>query len=169
MEEHERTLLRWLEAHDPDDWHQVAIDWNWDMGVAILGWIAAQPECDRATAQYLILHGGPDYLLRYSDRDAVAAEAPYRLEGFDFLLPIIERWNAGFYTRSEIATDGPRSLKTEERNYGLAEAKQAGKAMPWKLDASVFQPLQGREFSYRFTEGWPPEVEADLKARGIDY
>jgi hypothetical protein len=50
MGEHEKLLLVWLEAHGPDEWHQVAIDWNWDAGVEILAWIAAQPGCDRATA-----------------------------------------------------------------------------------------------------------------------
>lgn len=167
MEEHEQTLLRWLRAHDPDDWHQVAIDWNWDAGLDILTWIAEQPECDRATAQYLILNGGPDAFRGISDREELMAKQPYNAETFDLLFPTIKRWHEGFYTRSQIATYGPKHLQRLEHIYRLGVDK--AEIMPWKLDASVFQELQGREFSYRYTEGWPPEVEADLRARGINY
>jgi len=33
----------------------------------------------------------------------------------------------------------------------------------------VFEPLNGRAFSYLYAEGWPPEVEAEIKARGLSY
>lgn len=169
MQEHELTLVRWLEAHTPDDWHQVAIDWNWDAGLDVLGWIAAQPECDRATAQHIILVGGAAYYLRFPDREALVAQAPYNVEPFDLLAPAIARWNAGFYTRSEIATYRPNDLGKLERDYRAAEAEQAARPLPWQLDASVFQPIHGRIFSYRYAEGWPPQVETDLRSRGISY
>jgi hypothetical protein len=169
MQEHERTLVTWLEAHGPDDWHQVAIDWNWDAGLDVLAWIAAQADCDRATAQHLILNGGVDYFVGFATRDALMADAPYNVDPYDLLVPTIERWNAGFYVRSEIATDAPETLALKERDYRLAEAARAGAALPWQLDGSVFRPLAGRVFSYRYAEGWPPDVAADLKARRIGF
>ncbi|MBN6151955.1 DUF4274 domain-containing protein [Xanthomonas sp. AmX2] len=167
MQEHERTLRRWLQAHGPDDWHQVAMDWNWDAGIDILAWIAAQPDCDRATAQHLIIGCGPHYYLRFPNRGAVLVDAPYSIEPFDLLFRTAERWNSGFYARSQIATSEPDDLRREEREYRLAEAEYGSPA--WRLDAGVFRPLQGRELSYRYAEGWPPDVAAELKARGVAF
>lgn len=169
MQEPMLTLLKWLETHGPDDWHQVAIDWNWDAGTEILEWIAAQPQCDRATAQDMAINSDITYHLRYPDRAALMADAPYNVEGFDLVLPIIERWNTGFYTRSEIASYEPKRLRQEQQRYRAAEAERKGHPLPWQLDDSIFQPLEGRRFGYSYTEGWPPEVENDLRSRGIHW
>lgn len=169
MEEHERTLVDWLKAHGPDDWHQVAIDWNWDAGVAVMAWIAAQPDCDRATAQDIIVKGGADYYLRFADRADLMAREAVNIEAFDLLVPIIARWNAGGYVCSQIASYEPQCLGDQERRHREAEAANAGRPQPFVLDASVFQPLAGRQFAYLYVEGWPPEVEADLRSRGVSY
>lgn len=169
MEEHEQALVDWLSARGSDEWHQVAIDWNWDAGVDVLAWIAAQPDCDRATAQALIVLGGADYYLRFPDRATLVAEQPVNLEVFDLLVPIIARWNAGGYTRSEFASDDPGGLESQRRRHRAAEEAQGDRPTPYRLDDSVFEPLSGREFGYRYTEGWPPEVAADLEARGIAF
>lgn len=42
--------IAWLERADPDDWHRVALDFNWSEPLALLDWIAGQAECDAATA-----------------------------------------------------------------------------------------------------------------------
>jgi len=171
MEAHEQALVNWLETHSPEDWHQVAIDWNWDAGLDILAWIASQPDCDRATAQHLIVNGGADYFVSFADRDALMAQAPYNLEPFDLLQSTIARWNAGAYRRSEIASTDPDDLAQKERRYRQAEADAigSGQALPWQLDEQVFQRLAGRVFSYKYAEGWPPAVAAELTARGIGF
>lgn len=46
-------VLAWLPSQDPKTWHAVATGWNWDLDTAPLAWIAAQPGCDKATAQFL--------------------------------------------------------------------------------------------------------------------
>src|SRR5712691_6236599 len=46
----------------PDEWHQVAWNWNWDSGVEALQWIIRQPMCDRGTALLVYWMGGPRYL-----------------------------------------------------------------------------------------------------------
>jgi hypothetical protein len=51
----------------------------------------------------------------------------------------------------------------------VAETAQALNALPWRLDVSVFAPIEGRPFSHRYAEGWPPEVESELKTRNIRY
>jgi len=87
-------------------------------------WIAAQPECDRATAQNLIVIGGADYYLRFVDRAALLAAEPYDLEPFDLITPIIARWNGGGYTRSEIASYEPSGLAPQLRLHRAAEQAQ---------------------------------------------
>ena len=171
MQAHEQILVAWLKTRSPDDWHQVAIDWNWDAGLDVLAWIASQPECDRATAQHLILNGGADYFVRFADRDALMAQAPWNVEPFDLLLPTITRWNAGFYQRSEIASSDPAELARKEHDYRQAEAECMGngQTLPWQLDDHVFQHFTGREFSHEYAEGWPPAVAADLTERGISF
>jgi hypothetical protein len=169
LSEAEQVLLAWLKRHGPDDWHQVSIDWNWDAGVQILAWIAAQSECDRATAQNLIVIGGADYYLRFADRAALLAAEPYNLEAFDLIMPIIARWNAGGYDRSEIASYEPAGLTSQRRRHRAAEDALGHGHLPFRLADDVFEPLEGRVYSYLYTEGWPPEVEAELRSRGLPY
>lgn len=169
MEAHEQVLVDWLTARGPDEWHQVAIDWNWDAGVDVLAWIAARPDCDRATAQSLIVNGGADFYLRFPDRATLEAEHPYNLEAFDLLVPIIARWNNEGFARSEIASYEPQLLEPQRLRHRAAEVAQGEKPLPFRLDDSVFDVLTGREFKYRYVEGWPPEVEAELQARGLSY
>ena len=41
----------------PDDWHEIALTWNWGHDPAVLMWIAAQPTCDRAHRRRHLLPG----------------------------------------------------------------------------------------------------------------
>ena len=47
----------------------------------------------------------------------VLVQSPHSVEAFDFLVPIIERWDRGFYTRSEIASYAPGKLPAWEQDY----------------------------------------------------
>jgi len=55
----------------PEEWHQVACNWNWDDGADELRWIIQQPTCDRGTALLVYWHGGPRYYAQYATRDEV--------------------------------------------------------------------------------------------------
>jgi len=103
--EYTSALISLLEQSDPDVWHQVAMGWNWDGGVAPLVWMIRQPQCDRATALLIYWRGGPGSFLEYSGRDEVPA---FALEVFDLLAEVEDRLLSDFYARQEIAFD-PRS------------------------------------------------------------
>ncbi len=53
------NLQTYLASAAPEDWHQVAWNWNWDAGEDSLRWIARQPNCDRGTALLLYWYGCP--------------------------------------------------------------------------------------------------------------
>jgi len=62
-DEEERNLfaanVAWLEEADPDDWHRVALDFNWSNTPYVLDWIVRQPDCDAATALTIFWKGEP--------------------------------------------------------------------------------------------------------------
>ena len=156
--------MKWLAAHGPDEWHQVVISWNWDGGYSVFSWIAAQPACDRATAQFLIIYSEPMFHIRYPNREAVKA---FALDGYDFLALMIERWNTGFYSRGEIASEEPDFIKKVQRAYRNALTVLPSDQLPWRLHDDLFEILEGRKVvAEGFTEGYPLEV---WEAHAGDY
>ena len=106
LDEDERAHLEaniaWLEAADPDDWHRVSIDFNWDEPLYVLDWIVRQPNCDVATALDIFWKGEPECWLVEEVSDD---EEP---NGYSWLnakicVNIAKRVREGGYTRSEIA------------------------------------------------------------------
>jgi hypothetical protein len=53
------TLLDLIRQMRADDWHQIALGWDWNDSVEELDWIAGQRLCDRATAVYILCVGWP--------------------------------------------------------------------------------------------------------------
>ncbi|MFT3940303.1 DUF4274 domain-containing protein [Rhodopseudomonas sp.] len=69
--------IAWLEGHGPDDWHRVALDFNWSGPLYVLDWIVRQGECDIATALTIFWKGEPAYWI-----DDAREEEP---NGFSYL------------------------------------------------------------------------------------
>ena len=103
--EYNSSLVSLLKRSSPDVWHQVAMGWNWDGGVAPLAWIIRQPQCDIGTALLIYWRGWPGWDKQFLGRDEVPA---HRLEGFDLLEEVEGRLVSGFYSRQEISFN-PRS------------------------------------------------------------
>lgn len=102
--------IAWLRAASPDDWHRVALDYNWDEGVETLYWIVQQPDCDRATALDIFWKGQPAwylYLALKEGRDE--ADDPT----WTMLKYIAARIHARGYTRSKIAFDATPALRQD--------------------------------------------------------
>jgi hypothetical protein len=100
-EAHLAANIAWLETADPDDWHRVALEFNWSDYLYVLDWIVRQPHCDIATALTIFWKGEPACFMEEEGEDA---EEP---DGFGDLNKAIcayiaERVRAGGYTRSEI-------------------------------------------------------------------
>jgi Domain of unknown function (DUF4274) len=105
QEETERLegTIAWLKQNSPDDWHRVALDFNWGEPLYLLDWIVRQPDCDIATAVTIFWKGEPECWLE--EDGSVEHEAP---NGFSDLnkalcVYIAERVAAKGYTRSQIA------------------------------------------------------------------
>ena len=106
LDEEERNHLAaniaWLESTDPDDWHRVALDFNWGEPLYLLDWIVRQADCDVATALILFWKGEPGCWI---EEERSESERP---NGFSYLNKkicayIANRIGAGGYTRSKIA------------------------------------------------------------------
>lgn len=99
---HVAANIAWLETAGPDDWHRVALDFNWGEPLYVLDWIARQADCDMATALTIFWKGEPSCWL---EDDGSSPEEP---NGFSYLNKkicayIAHRVGSGGYTRSKIA------------------------------------------------------------------
>lgn len=99
---HLAANIAWLESTGPDDWHRVALDFNWSEPLYLLDWIARQADCDVATALTLFWKGEPGCWI---EEEGSKPEQP---NGFSYLNKqicayIANRIGAGGYTRSKIA------------------------------------------------------------------
>lgn len=107
--EHE---LDYKKLQTPEEWHQLALHWNWDDGVEPLLWVTRQPLCDRGTALYIYWGASPTWLYQFKDRMDVLANEAYSIEIYDLIKEIEVRYTAGFYTRQQIRID-PRNATYE--------------------------------------------------------
>ena len=124
------TRLSLLLKMSPDDWHQIALGWDWNDGVEELEWIAAQRACDRATALYILCCGWPGDVALHKPRPhaGMIRDIAARLEG-------------GFYMNAAFAL----ALSTRQRiafQQQLDLARATGES-PWQIDADILdQPGQ---------------------------
>jgi hypothetical protein len=136
-------MIAWLRARTPDDWHFVGNYLNWDSSMEVVDWILNQSDCEKATAAMMFWRCSPDYYLQYPNREAVAAQASYNVQGFDFASELVSRWNGGFYTRDSLAyiPEPPDAYARYQREAG----KYAGQGLPWILDADIGRARHGTD------------------------
>jgi hypothetical protein len=114
------TVLDLVRKMAPDDWHEIALNWNWDHGVVELHWIASQRDCDRATAIYILCKGEPG---------EVATHASTYYAGF--VRSVAARLENGFYPRAELGLHlRRRDRDAFQRQLDIARA--TGES-PWQL------------------------------------
>jgi len=116
------SLLGLIQQMAPDDWHQIVLGWDWNLGVAELGWITAQRTCDRATAVFALCAGSPGDVAtrraRHDDHGGFVRELAARIEG-------------GFYPTAELALDLPMRQRFAFEAE-LATARATG-VSPWQI------------------------------------
>lgn len=96
----EKIVIDWMSNQGPPEWHGVAFNWNWDLGLEPLLWIVDQPTCDKATALTVFWLTEPFYHMdgkcrgRCADHDAhrmvyriLGNWNQYRTARFEFRLP----------------------------------------------------------------------------------
>lgn len=155
-DENNAALIEWMARRGPDDWHRVALSYNWDNGLSPLEWIVTRPTCDRATALVVFWMTEPDARLGYaspSDAKADHAESEWRLVKL-----IADRWRAGAYARSEIALDPTDYMGWPLDEWRRLEAKHSRRTFTTSDDmhraTSGRTVLDGEDFQ----EGYPREL-----------
>lgn len=109
MEKTYPGIVEWLADQRPEVWHAIASQWNWDDDFLPLEWIAAQPECDRATAQEIFwtTSAGNDVLWNLgADLEALNDSDPYAQEMFEMIGR--NAYNS-FYTNSKYVSTTRKS------------------------------------------------------------
>lgn len=125
------AFTRWLVTEaGPDDWHRVAVGWNWDAGEDPLWWIVTQPDCDKATALTVLWKTGSSYQPGDTGDE----------DEHDLYHTIRSQWEAGFYTRSELAFDFRRDVYLSDL---VACHRRFGAAVETVMPADMRQ-LEGR-------------------------
>lgn len=155
-------VIDWLRVRQPDDWHRLALGWNWDHGLTPMQWIVTQTECDKATALHVFWLSAPDTVIECPDE--ATARKKHVGEEWPVLRDIVDRWSAGRYKRSEIAyDDGTQWDKADwkdlEKEVGLAN-------LPFRVPDGMFSKIAGRVIHAdpNVIDGLPPEVHNALKA-----
>ncbi|MBL8656986.1 MAG: DUF4274 domain-containing protein [Altererythrobacter sp.] len=140
--QHFEENVAWLGANDPDDWHRVALDFNWSEPLYLLDWIVRQQNCDIATALTIFWKGEPEAWLEESES---SADEP---NGFSYLNKVVcsyiaDRVRAGGYQRSEIAFIP--DTWTRKAYVDLVAAEQALVNPNIRTDPELVRSREGRE------------------------
>lgn len=140
------TLLGLVQQMEPDDWHEITLRWDWNLGTAELEWITAQRACDRATAVFALCAGAPgDIATQRAGRDED--------DHGPFVRELAARLEGGFYPSAEFGLELPmrQRLAFEAE---LATARATG-VSPWQLpdDLITFEGRRPHRPKYSVSDG----------------
>jgi hypothetical protein len=140
------TLLGLIQQMSPDDWHELALGWDWNWGAAELEWITAQRTCDRATAVFVLCLGRPGDVARQRARRDEEERGP-------FIRDLAARIEGGFYPNAEFGLDLPmrQRLAFEAE---LATARATG-VSPWQIPDELlsYDGVRAHEPRYAVSDG----------------
>ncbi len=108
----------WLGSLRPDDWHEIALRFDWDTGdLAPIVWIAARPDADRATILTILLE--QDVRLFEDMRRLRPDEDPRRVNPDAALLIdlIAEGFAAGHYPQARFGLSHDAGVLPDTRSY----------------------------------------------------
>ena len=132
------TLLDLIKQMSPDDWHEIVLRWDWDLGVDELNWIASQRTCDRATAVYALCVGRPGLVATTLD------QGRHR----QFVRALAARLENGFYPNVDLGLD--LSMRTRREFEQEIETARATGESPWRLTSDLVAH-RGRAHAPRYT------------------
>lgn len=157
----QRAMIDWLTGRSPDVRHAIAQDLNFDFAEDVFEWILTQPDCDMATAASYFWRAEPLEIL----------EHPTTFEEESLTIKrLVDRVNAGFYSRSEIFYGGQELREGEEvcswtveEAEDLREFARTHKAsdLPWTLPEALVPPFGHR--AARISDEEDPDKSEELR------
>lgn len=140
------SLLALIQQMQPDDWHEIVLRWNWDLGIAELNWITSQRTCDRATAVFALCIAAPGDIATH--HHARRGQSDWHRDGF--VRALASRLENGFYPTAELSLALPmRTLIAFEAQLSIAKATGVS---PWLLpDDLLIHPGRTHQPRYAIT------------------
>lgn len=135
------TRAALIQKMSPDDWHEIVLHWDWNLGVAELDWITAQRSCDRATALFALCSGSPgEVATRQERRDG---------EDSGFVRDLAARVEGGYYPIADLKL-GLTMRQLEAFEYELAVAR-ATSVSPWRIPSDLLTYEGKRTHTPKYT------------------
>ncbi|MGE0532989.1 MAG: hypothetical protein AB7G40_12905 [Hyphomonadaceae bacterium] len=122
------TLLGLIRQMSPDDWHEIALHWEWSSGTTELEWITAQRTCDRTTAIFVLCCGSPADVATHRERRDDAYHGA-------FVRELAARLENGFYINAEFGLDLP--MRQRLAFEAELEVARATGVSPWQLPTEL--------------------------------
>ncbi|QJB69127.1 DUF4274 domain-containing protein [Parasphingorhabdus halotolerans] len=177
MDSEEKRIDRqidWLKNASPEDWHRVAISFDYYTGGPIdpLFWIVRQDECDKATALNIFWKTRPQSFLRL-----LAEEQPIDNENQNWKMAqfISQRLNEHGFTRSNIAFEATSYIESDYEQLVSYEEQLAQSPLKSHEDMKLSISGQKIDLNGEFAKRYPQEFhnaeirEEHLTALQIDY
>jgi hypothetical protein len=132
------SRLEQIQQMGPDDWHEIVLRWDWDLGVEELNWITSQRECDRATAVYALCSARPGIVATTLDQ---GRHRP-------FVRALAARLENGFYPNVELGLQ--LSMRTRREFEHEIETARATGDSHWRLTNDLITH-RGRAHAPKYT------------------
>lgn len=161
-----RDLLAWMPGKPPEQWHAIAMSYNWGVGAEVPRWIIQQPQCERATASLLFWCINLQDFLAYKDRKEAVAKC-YEIDVFDCASEIVERWNRDFYKAQTLY-----HYVDEEMVAGYREEEELyrSRGLPWTVREDLGQSVMGDITTTDpqwLRSNTPPELRRMIEGLGV--
>lgn len=153
------AVIQWLNDHPhPIVRHRCAYSWNWDNGHRVLGWIASQPTCDRATAIHIFWAAHPHEVLDPTS-EFTASYLEDRSSVYHLLELIADLIGDGRFTEENLETQWSEDWEHGTKRYAsmLSSSKLHAK---WERALAFLpkRPIFEWNPHPAFPEGIPSEI-----------
>ncbi|MGE0741686.1 MAG: DUF4274 domain-containing protein [Hyphomonadaceae bacterium] len=143
------NMVDLIQQMSPDDWHEIALRWDWDHGGAEFDWITAQRSCDRATALYVLCSLQPGEIATGETWNCIQQDWDYS----GLARAIAARLEDGFYSNAEFGL--ALSLRQERTFRASLEQARATGQHPWIIPADLLdhEGVRLHQPRYSVTDG----------------
>lgn len=148
-------ILEYVKKANPELWHQMAMEWNWDSSSVFLNWLIDNPKTDKATALMIYWKSAPGYWKKFIDKHDLLSKEDYSLANFEFVERVEENILKNFYQESYFEFDP----KNDNQSYDWTNDYIDDIAVR-NIPDIMFEKIEGRKVDEpeNFIEGMPAEL-----------